>query len=166
MARAFGGRWQESLHSRSANGRFAQKGSGRPAPPASSRQYKRVDRADNDRGVQDALGRYGGDGQDVYVAETARAAGVQSVAAAWTDADGNIFVNNQSRAYISAKKGDTTELAAALAHEQFHRENKGAGEGPAYDHQLAVLRKLGAKKSLVNEIEEAKRRVTRTEGSR
>src|SRR5207248_666076 len=47
------------------------------------------------------------------------------------------------------------ELAAALAHEQFHVEH-GPDEGSAYDRQLEVLRQLGADQRLIGEVEQAK----------
>ena len=61
-----------------------------------------------------------GEGPDVSsirVAHTTALLGSPEVATAWTDGT-TTYVNDHSRGYRAAQKGDGVELAAALAHEQ------------------------------------------------
>jgi hypothetical protein len=69
-----------------------------------------------------------------------------------------MFVISMSEAYKRAEAGDAVLLASALAHEQFHVEH-GPEEGPAYEEQLRVLRKLDAPASDIAAIERVKAKI-------
>lgn len=169
---ALAAKWQSDSHPRDKNGRFGSGGGHAQAlqvpagVPQREHRWISISSGDQDGAVQNALGALAGvdgvDGTNITVAHTAPPPpGPGQVSTAWTDpADGGIYVNDQSRAYKQAVKGDVTELAGALAHEQYHRLH-GADEESAYDHQLAVLRQLGAKKSLIADIENSRKNYRR-----
>lgn len=64
--------------------------------------------------------------------------------------DGSIYIVPGTNHY-----GDDVARAGILAHEQYHIDN-GPEEGPAYDQQLDVLRQLGAKSSVIQDVERAR----------
>lgn len=154
--------WEKEKHPRDASGHFSHT---QDAPTSRGSRYKSADPGSTDPGVQRALGLLTGDDAPPDVSRVAVShqhalRGSPQVSAAWTDPQEHmIYVNDQSRAYKDAAKGRGQELAAALAHEQYHMDH-GADEGPAYDHQITVLQRLGAKSSLVNEIRRARTAVT------
>jgi hypothetical protein len=75
---------------------------------------------------------------------------------AWVVPDAHrIFVLSTSTAYKRAEQGDARLLASALAHEQFHIDH-GPDEGPAYEEQIRVLRKLGAPRGDIEAIAKVK----------
>lgn len=76
--------------------------------------------------------------------------------------DQSINVTDWSPTYENALKGNPDAikaLAAIIGHEQFHVKN-GAPEGPAYDAQLEILKRLGAPQSKIDEIQRSKDYVT------
>jgi hypothetical protein len=72
---------------------------------------------------------------------------------------GRITVNADSRAYEDAQRGRPIELAGALVHEQWHLDH-GPAEAGAYDAQLSVLRRLGAPRSVIADVQKALSTVT------
>lgn len=77
-------------------------------------------------------------------------------AQAWVRADrpATIFLNVTSPIYRQAMQGKPEarkELAAQIAHERFHLQH-GPDEGPAYQAQIDMLRRLGARRESIDKI--------------
>jgi hypothetical protein len=78
---------------------------------------------------------------------------------AWVRSDqpGRIFIATWTDTYKRAKRGDRNaikELAGLIAHEAYHAKH-GPDEGPAYEHQIDVLKAVGARRDAVARAREA-----------
>lgn len=83
-----------------------------------------------------------------------------SITEGWVDNNDptKLYIASWSDVYRGAMKGDresVVRLAGFIAHEQYHMVN-GPHEAGAYDRQIEVLTKLGAPKSIIDNVRKAK----------
>jgi hypothetical protein len=99
-----------------------------------------------------------------------RPANLSPNAEAFINADGGdvIYIVGDSAVYKAAKSGDKKaliKLAGIVAHERYHLEH-GPDEGPAYDAEISMLRRVGADSSLVQGVIRAKDTVLKAQRAR
>ena len=73
-----------------------------------------------------------------------------------------IYVAAWSETYRAAAAGDRdalSKLAGVIAHERIHVSN-GLDEGPAYEAEIAMLRRCGASPALIDGVRRAMRAVS------
>lgn len=75
----------------------------------------------------------------------------RQVTNAYIDRSGKPGITVLDDPQTAYRRGDPKELAGILTHEKYHVEHA-PGEGPAYDAQIAMLRQLGAPKSMIQSV--------------